>query len=70
MNGTYIDFSHDETARDLDIKIFRQWERNEITIDEACRAIAYNNSLPYVSKSDFENEACLLGYYNKNKKVY
>lgn len=45
-----------------DKAVFEEYRNKRITITEACRRIAFNNSLPEVSQNAFLNEFKTLGY--------
>ena len=52
-----------------DLKTFQQWEKLEITTEEAAMAIAFNNDAPLLSNADFIDLANSLGWIQEPKAV-
>lgn len=57
-----ICFMHGELYANEDVRIIKQYRLKEITMDQACRAIAQNNYLTNVTRDQFKNMLHILGY--------
>lgn len=67
-----IAFLSSSTCANQDMKIFRAYRHNQISLAMACRFMAENNNLPWVSREQFLNEMviCGWGYNNVDEEKY
>lgn len=57
-----IAFLDTETAAILDKAVFERYHRKEISIENACKSIAWNNYLPEVTAEQFLKAYKALGF--------
>lgn len=64
--GKVIRFKRGVDYAKEDKNIFNDWESHAIPTVIACRRIAKNNGLEYVSEEDFIETARSLGYFRRD----
>ena len=67
-----IAFMSSTTCANRDMKIFKAYRTNQISLAMACRFMAENNNLSWVSREQFLNEMsiCGWGYNNMDETEY
>lgn len=67
-----IAFMSSTTCANRDMKIFKAYRTNQISLAMACRFMAENNNLSWVSREQFLNEMsiCGWGYNNIDETEY